>query len=91
LSSSDFSKAEAIYKEFTLSDSQRRCFVVGHAGLAIVYHLQNKPDLAKSQISQVESQVDSDKKLNAFLSRKFAEVREFYSQTSFRPWPSRPS
>jgi serine/threonine-protein kinase len=85
LSSSDFSKAEAIYKEFTLSDSQRRCFVVGHAGLAIVYHLQNKPDLAKSQISQVESQVDSDKKLNAFLSRKFAEVREFYSQTSFRP------
>jgi len=72
----NYEQAKRIYEQFVASDYQPRLPIVGHAGLAIVYHKLQQDELAREKIVLVESKEED--KLNNFLRRQFDEVRDFY-------------
>ena len=84
----NYEQAKSIYEQFVASDYQSRLPIVGHAGLAIIYHKWKQNELARENVVKIESEAKEN--LNKFLGRQFDEVREFYyspvgGQTSSLP------
>ena len=73
----DFVNAKEIYGQFVEADYQERLPIVGHAGLAIAYNGMNEHDLAREEISLIESKTEGI--LNLFLNTRFQNVRKQYA------------